>query len=96
MQQACERGFAHTILFNMYTAEDGEIEVQISVGSKTFSHLRRSGPAFAWRESGKPFTGKGGSSPDRDYNLNLPVLSSQAQQEISALTNYATKAGIKT
>nr|CAD7442726.1 unnamed protein product [Timema bartmani] len=31
-------------------------------------------------------------SPDRDSNLNLPVLSSLAQHETSVLTNYATDA----
>ncbi|CAG2060059.1 unnamed protein product [Timema podura] len=31
------------------------------------------------------------SSPDRDSNLDLPVLGSPAQQETSALANYATK-----
>nr|CAD7441061.1 unnamed protein product [Timema bartmani] len=33
------------------------------------------------------------SSPDRDSNLELPVLGSQAQHETSALVNYATEAG---
>nr|CAD7201776.1 unnamed protein product [Timema douglasi] len=33
------------------------------------------------------------SSPKRDSNLNLPVLGSLAQQETSALANYATEAG---
>nr|CAD7400384.1 unnamed protein product [Timema cristinae] len=35
------------------------------------------------------------SSPDRDSNLDLPVLSSRAQHETSALANYATEAGLK-
>nr|CAD7196397.1 unnamed protein product [Timema douglasi] len=34
------------------------------------------------------------SSPDRDSNLDLPVLSSRAQHKTSALANYATEAGI--
>nr|CAD7409421.1 unnamed protein product [Timema cristinae] len=38
-------------------------------------------PAFAWRESGKPFRKNHPSSPDRDSNLDLPVLSSQAQHD---------------
>nr|CAD7587663.1 unnamed protein product [Timema genevievae] len=39
-------------------------------------------PAFAWRESGKPFLGKTTpSSPDRDSNLDLPVLGSRAQHD---------------
>nr|CAD7430171.1 unnamed protein product [Timema monikensis] len=38
-------------------------------------------PAFAWRESGKPFRKTTPSSPDRDSNLDLPVLSSRAQHD---------------
>nr|CAD7458845.1 unnamed protein product [Timema tahoe] len=49
-------------------------------------------PTFAWRESGKPFRKTTPSSPDRDSNLNLPVLGSLAQHESSALANYATEA----
>nr|CAD7258433.1 unnamed protein product [Timema shepardi] len=42
----------------------------------------RSEPAFAWRESGKPFwTPPPPSSPDRDSNLDLPVLSGRAQHD---------------
>ncbi|CAG2056064.1 unnamed protein product [Timema podura] len=33
------------------------------------------------------------SSPNRDYNLDLPVLGSLAQHETSALANYATEEG---
>ncbi|CAG2055255.1 unnamed protein product, partial [Timema podura] len=33
------------------------------------------------------------SSPERDLNLNLPVLGSLAQHETSALANHATEAG---
>nr|CAD7573010.1 unnamed protein product [Timema californicum] len=33
------------------------------------------------------------SSPDRDSNLDLPVLGSRAQHETSALVNYATETG---
>ncbi|CAG2053829.1 unnamed protein product [Timema podura] len=32
-------------------------------------------------------------SPNRDSNLNLPVLGSQAQHKTSALANYATESG---
>nr|CAD7598346.1 unnamed protein product [Timema genevievae] len=35
-------------------------------------------------------------SPDRDPNLNLPVLGSLAQHKTSALANYATEGGWKT
>nr|CAD7413408.1 unnamed protein product [Timema poppensis] len=38
-------------------------------------------PAFAWREDGKPFRNHHPSSPDRDSNLNIPVLSSRAQHD---------------
>nr|CAD7430216.1 unnamed protein product [Timema monikensis] len=48
-------------------------------------------PAFAWRESGKPFRKTTTSSPDRGPNLDLPVLSSRAKHT-GALANYATKA----
>nr|CAD7453262.1 unnamed protein product [Timema tahoe] len=52
--------------------------------------------AFAWRESGKPFRGiPPPSSPERDSNLDLPILSILAQHETSALANYATEAGPK-
>nr|CAD7425651.1 unnamed protein product [Timema monikensis] len=34
------------------------------------------------------------SSPGRDSNLDLPVLSSLVQQETSALANYATEVGL--
>nr|CAD7570945.1 unnamed protein product [Timema californicum] len=37
--------------------------------------------AFAWSESGKPFRKKHPSSPDRDLNLDIPVLSIRAQHD---------------
>nr|CAD7197022.1 unnamed protein product [Timema douglasi] len=43
--------------------------------------MRGSEPAFAWRKSGKPFRKNHLSSPDRDSNLDLPVLSSRAQHD---------------
>nr|CAD7439997.1 unnamed protein product [Timema bartmani] len=43
--------------------------------------FRGSEPAFAWRESGKPFRKHHPSSPDRDSNLDLPVLGSRAQHD---------------
>nr|CAD7444047.1 unnamed protein product [Timema bartmani] len=49
---------------------------------------------FAWRKSGKTFRKNTPSSPERDSNLDRPVLGSLAQQETSALANYATK-GVK-
>nr|CAD7394474.1 unnamed protein product [Timema cristinae] len=41
--------------------------------------IRGSEPAFAWKESGKPFRKTNPSSPNRDSNLDLPILSSRAQ-----------------
>nr|CAD7400743.1 unnamed protein product [Timema poppensis] len=43
-------------------------------------------PAFAWRESGKPFRKTNLSSPDRESNLDLPVLSSRAQHDTRVRT----------
>nr|CAD7588569.1 unnamed protein product [Timema genevievae] len=54
---------------------------------------RESEPAFAWRESGKLFKKNHPSSPERDSNLDLPVLGSLAQHKSSGLANYATEAG---
>nr|CAD7426847.1 unnamed protein product [Timema monikensis] len=47
--------------------------------------LKGSEPAFAWRESGKPFRKNYSSSSDRDSNLDLPVLISRAQLRDSNL-----------
>nr|CAD7603611.1 unnamed protein product [Timema genevievae] len=53
---------------------------------------RLSEPTFVWKESEKNIKGKPSpSSPERDLNLNLPVLGSLAQQESSALANYAAE-----
>nr|CAD7408725.1 unnamed protein product [Timema cristinae] len=49
-------------------------------------------PTFTWRKSGKPFRKNYPSSHDEDSNLTLPVLSSLAQHEVSALANFATEA----
>nr|CAD7442308.1 unnamed protein product [Timema bartmani] len=43
--------------------------------------FRGSEPAFAWRESGEPFRKNHPSSPDRDFNLDLPVLGGLAQHD---------------
>ncbi|CAG2055665.1 unnamed protein product, partial [Timema podura] len=43
--------------------------------------FRGSEPAFAWRKSGKPFRKNHPSSPDRDSNLDLPVLEGLAQHD---------------
>nr|CAD7431628.1 unnamed protein product [Timema monikensis] len=56
-------------------ADFGWAHSGVSVGTQAY----RSEPAFAWRESGKPFRKTTPSSPDRDSNLDLPVLSSRAQ-----------------
>nr|CAD7567913.1 unnamed protein product [Timema californicum] len=52
------------------------------------AEFRGSEPEFAWRESGKPFRKTHPNSPERDSNLDLPILGSPAQHEISALANY--------
>nr|CAD7264980.1 unnamed protein product [Timema shepardi] len=48
--------------------------------------------AFVRRESGKPFRRTTPSSPDRNSNLDLPVLGSLSQHDTSALASYATEA----
>nr|CAD7453178.1 unnamed protein product [Timema tahoe] len=53
---------------------------------------RRSEPAFAWRESGKPFRKTTPSSPNRDSNSISPS-SAVKLNTTSALANYATEAG---
>ncbi|CAG2060794.1 unnamed protein product [Timema podura] len=50
-------------------------------------------PAFAWKESGKLFVKTTFSTPDRDSNLNLPVIGSLVYCESSALDHEATEAG---
>nr|CAD7452692.1 unnamed protein product [Timema tahoe] len=57
----------------------------------TFVSFRGSEPAFAWRKSGKPFRKNHPSSPNRDSNLDLPVLGSLAQHKTGALANQATE-----
>nr|CAD7569961.1 unnamed protein product [Timema californicum] len=49
--------------------------------SRRTVELEGSEPALAWRESGKPFRKNRPSSPDRDSNLDLRVLSSRAQHD---------------
>nr|CAD7567953.1 unnamed protein product [Timema californicum] len=41
----------------------------------------------------RAYIGKKPSSPERDSNLELPVLGRLAQHETSALTNYNVEAG---
>nr|CAD7596950.1 unnamed protein product [Timema genevievae] len=43
--------------------------------------FRGSEPAFAWRESGKPFRNPTPSSPNQDSNLDLPILGGLAQHD---------------
>ncbi|CAG2062957.1 unnamed protein product [Timema podura] len=54
--------------------------------------FRGSEPIFVWRESGEPFRENHPISPDRDSNLDLPILDSPAKHETSTLANYATEA----
>nr|CAD7408030.1 unnamed protein product [Timema cristinae] len=49
-------------------------------------------PAFAWRESGKPFRKNHPSSPDQDSNLISPSSAVELNMA-SALANYATEKG---
>nr|CAD7440620.1 unnamed protein product [Timema bartmani] len=63
--------------------------VRLGMGKVEF---RGSEPTFAWRESRKPSRKNYLSLPDRDSNLNIPILSSRAQHETSALANYVTEA----
>nr|CAD7194502.1 unnamed protein product [Timema douglasi] len=50
-------------------------------------------PAFSWRESGIPFRNTP-STPERDSNLDLPVIDSLTQHETSALVNKASEPGM--
>nr|CAD7194584.1 unnamed protein product [Timema douglasi] len=54
--------------------------------------FRGSEPAFVWRECGKPNRENHPSSPDQDFNLDLPVPGSLAQHKTSVLANYTIKA----
>nr|CAD7459039.1 unnamed protein product [Timema tahoe] len=55
--------------------------------------FRGSVPAFMWRESGKPFWNLTTlSTPDRDSNLDLPVIGSLVYCESSSLEHVATEA----
>nr|CAD7442576.1 unnamed protein product [Timema bartmani] len=60
--------------------------------SVSFGDTTGNKPTFVWRESGKQLRKTTPCSPDRDSNLNLPVLVSLAQLETSALANYVTEA----
>nr|CAD7589004.1 unnamed protein product [Timema genevievae] len=55
--------------------------------------FRGSVPAFAWRESGRPFSGKI-STPDRDSNPYLPVIGSLVQHDSDASDHAASEAGL--
>nr|CAD7456662.1 unnamed protein product [Timema tahoe] len=72
----------------VYCERNALSHVATEAGSEKVE-FRGSEPGFAWRKSGKP-----SSSPKRDSNLDLPVVSSLAQLKTSALANYATEAGL--
>nr|CAD7392686.1 unnamed protein product [Timema cristinae] len=55
--------------------------------------FRENVPAFVWRKNGKPFLKTTFSTPDRELNLNLPVIGSLVNRESSALDHMATEAG---
>nr|CAD7589527.1 unnamed protein product [Timema genevievae] len=57
--------------------------------------LKRSVLTFAWREGKKQFWKNTLSIPDRDLNLDLPVIDSLVYCESSALDHVATKAVMK-
>nr|CAD7457373.1 unnamed protein product [Timema tahoe] len=59
-----------------------------------FDYQTKEGDYPQWRECGTQFIKTTSSSPDRDSNLNLPVLGSRAQHETSALASYDTEMGI--
>nr|CAD7407280.1 unnamed protein product [Timema cristinae] len=50
-------------------------------------------PTFAWRKNGKSFWKTTFSTPDRDLNLDLPVIGSIIYCESSALDYAATEVG---
>nr|CAD7447980.1 unnamed protein product [Timema bartmani] len=59
-----------------------EITTEVQLSEETTRvEFRGSKPAFAWRDSGKPFRKKKPSSPDRDLNLYLPVLAGLAKHD---------------
>nr|CAD7431633.1 unnamed protein product [Timema monikensis] len=66
------------------TAEDGEIEIRISVGG--------SEPAFAWRESGKPFRKIHPQFTRPRFEPRSPRQSAVELNTTSTLANYATEA----
>nr|CAD7438285.1 unnamed protein product [Timema bartmani] len=55
-------------------------------------NLEEVNPQLRGGRVGKHYGKTTTSSPDRDSNLDLPVLGSLVQYETSALTNYATEA----
>nr|CAD7194237.1 unnamed protein product [Timema douglasi] len=75
---------ANALVVLSSTAEDGEIEVRISVGG--------SEPAFAWRESGKPI--RKNHPPVHPTKIRTSTSPSSAVKlnTTSALANYATEA----
>nr|CAD7593264.1 unnamed protein product [Timema genevievae] len=63
------------------------------LGIKT-AEFKRNAHAFAWRKSAKPFRKiHPQCTPDRDLNLDLPILGSLIQHEISALDHAANEEG---
>nr|CAD7261449.1 unnamed protein product [Timema shepardi] len=62
----------------------------------------RTGPMCVWRESGKPLWktilenhfGKNLTTPDRDSNLNLPIIGSLVYCKSSVLDHAASEAGL--
>nr|CAD7259581.1 unnamed protein product [Timema shepardi] len=84
---------ANALVVLSSTAEDGEIEVRISIGNKKVK-LTEVNPHLHGGIVGNHLGETTLSTSDRDLNLDLFVLSSLAQHETSALANYATEVGV--
>nr|CAD7567874.1 unnamed protein product [Timema californicum] len=56
-------------------------------------NMRRHVPAFAWRESGKPFSKITVSTPNQNQNPHIPVIRSLVQHDNDALDHAATEEG---
>nr|CAD7439034.1 unnamed protein product [Timema bartmani] len=57
--------------------------------------FRGSEPAFAWRESGKPFRKITSSSPEREIRTSISPSSAVELNTTGALANYATEAVVR-
>nr|CAD7260890.1 unnamed protein product [Timema shepardi] len=84
--------YAHYVFKAFDVNSNGAISFRVSLGVfEVQVKSLGSVPAFSCRESGKPFC-EIPSKPDRDSELNLPVVGSLAYYKSSALDNAATEA----